>query len=99
MGIHCHLYIMSCHYVMVYIYYFQNNCTNNIPIANVKHTYVFVVSGSLKIAQLNHVNTIAPMENPINLDGHICPSNAITIFFTENINNIDIGIPINTVNQ
>jgi hypothetical protein len=61
--------------------------------------YVFVVKGSLNTAQLNHVNTIAPILKPINLEGHISPPNAEIIFFTENINNIDIGIPVNTVNQ
>jgi hypothetical protein len=66
---------------------------------NIKHTNVFVVMGSLKIPQLKAVKTIAPMLNPISLDGHICPSNAIIIFFTEYINTIDMGIPISTVNQ
>ena len=66
---------------------------------NIKHTNVFVVMGSLKIPQLKAVKTIAPMLNPISLDGHICPSNAIIIFFTEYINTIDMGIPIRTVNQ
>jgi hypothetical protein len=45
------------------------------------------------------VNTIAPILKPNNLDGHISPLKAIIIFFTENINNIDIGIPTKTVNQ
>ena len=66
---------------------------------NIKHTNVFVVIGSLKIPQLKAVKTIAPMLNPINLDGHIWPSNAVIIFFTEYINTIDMGIPISTVNQ
>jgi hypothetical protein len=45
------------------------------------------------------VNTTVPILNPINLDGHIWPSYAITIFFTEYIKNIDAGIPIKTTNQ
>jgi hypothetical protein len=42
---------------------------------------------------------MAPIENPINLEGHICPPYAMTMFFTENINNIETGIPIRTTNQ
>ena len=67
--------------------------------ANARQTYVLVVNGSLNMDQLNHVNTMAPIEKPINLEGHICPSKAKTIFFTEYMNNIDIGMPINTFNQ
>jgi hypothetical protein len=51
------------------------------------------------MAQLNHVNTIAPIEKPISLDGHNCPLNAITMFFTEYMNSIETGIPMSTVNQ
>lgn len=68
-------------------------------IANPKQIIVFIVNGSLNTDQLNQLNTIAPIENPIKRDGHICPSNAITMFLTEYINNIEIGIPINTVSQ
>jgi hypothetical protein len=32
---------------------------------------------------------MAPIENPINRDGHNCPSNAIIRFCTEYKNNID----------
>jgi hypothetical protein len=38
---------------------------------NIRHTNVFAVIGSLKIPQLSPVKTIAPILNPINLDGHI----------------------------
>jgi hypothetical protein len=78
---------------------FQNNCIINIKNDKNKQTYVFVVKGSSNTFQLNNVNTIAPILNPINLDGHISPLNAVTIFFTEYINKIEIGIPANTVNQ
>ena len=64
-----------------------------------KHIMVFKVRGSPNKDQLKYVKTIAPIENPINLEGHICPPNAITIFFTENMNNMEIGIPIKTTNQ
>jgi hypothetical protein len=67
--------------------------------ANPKQINVFVVNGSLNNNQLNQLNTIAPIENPIKREGHICPSNAIIMFLTEYMNNIEIGMPINTVSQ
>jgi hypothetical protein len=39
--------------------------------ANPKQINVFVVNGSLNTDQLNKLNTIAPIENPIKRDGHI----------------------------
>ena len=61
--------------------------------------YVFIVSGSLKTNQDNTVKTIAPILKPINLEGQSCPSKAMTKFFTENINNIEIGIPNKTIKK
>jgi hypothetical protein len=43
---------------------------NKIDNAKNKQTIVFVDIGSLKIIQLNIVNTIAPILNPISLEGH-----------------------------
>jgi hypothetical protein len=60
---------------------------------------VFIVKGSPNKDQLKYVNTTAPMENPINREGHISPPYADIILLTEYINNIDTGIPIRTTNQ
>jgi hypothetical protein len=58
---------------------------------------VFNVTGSpnhnLDIA----INTITPTPYPIKRDGHNSPSYADTIYFTDDINKYDIGIPINEV--
>ena len=42
-------------------------------------------------------NTIIPIANPINLDGHISPSYATTKYSTDFINNHAIGIEGNSV--
>ena len=71
----------------------------NIPKANNKLTIVFILKGSLNNHQLNQVNTIAPILNPSKREGHSCPLYAETIYLTDPINNIEIGIPISTTNQ
>jgi hypothetical protein len=45
----------------------------NIVNDSAKQISVLLVSGSSNKCQLKYVNTMAPIENPINLDGHICP--------------------------
>ena len=59
---------------------------------------VFNVNGSLNSKQLNIVNTIAPMPNPINRLGHSSPLYAATKFSTDLINTNEIGIaPANII--
>ena len=65
----------------------------------IRQIIVFVLSGSAKRYELKKVNTIVPSAKPINLDGHIWPSYAVTIFFTECIKQIEAGIPIRTTSQ
>jgi hypothetical protein len=57
----------------------------------IKQIIVFIVKGSPNKDQLKYVNTTAPMENPINREGHISPPYADIILLTEYINNIDAG--------
>jgi hypothetical protein len=45
------------------------------------------------------VNTIVPIENPINLPGHNSPLKACWKFLTEVVNRYDIGIPQSNTNQ
>ena len=80
-------------------YYFMNSCTPKMENDKIKQIIVLMVRGSPNRNQLKYVNTRAPMENPINREGHISPPYANTIFLTEYINNIDTGIPIKTNNQ
>lgn len=51
--------------------YFQKNCISNIKDANIKQVIVFIVSGSFIIKFERMANTIAPIENPINLPGQV----------------------------
>ena len=60
---------------------------------------VFVVNGSLNNNSDITVNTITPIPNPINREGHISPPNANTKCFTDCMNMNEIGIPINTTAQ
>ena len=52
-----------------------------------------IVNGSLKNIQVNIENTIIPIENPINREGYIFPSNAstkaVTGFMYKNVIGID----------
>jgi hypothetical protein len=77
----------------------MNNCIHNITTLNNKHIDVLAVTGSRNRAYDIMIKTIVPMEKPMRRDGHICPLKAVTIFLTEYINSIDMGIPIRTTSQ
>ena len=62
--------------------------------ANPRQIKVFNDKGSLNQAHDIPVNTIAPMANPSNLEGHSCPSKCDTKCLTEDKYRRDKGIPI-----
>lgn len=62
--------------------------------ANPRHTSVFGASGSLNQNHDINVNTRAPTENPISLEGHSCPSKCATKCFTDCKYSREIGNPI-----
>jgi len=58
-----------------------------------KQVSVLGVRGSLNNQYDIAVNTTTPIPKPINLLGHICPSYALIMLFTDIINRYDIGTP------
>ena len=51
-----------------------------------KQVSVLDVKCSLNIKNDMPVNTVTPIPKPINLEGHIWPSYAVTRYLTDNIN-------------
>ena len=62
--------------------------------ANPRQIKVFKDKGSLNQAQDIPVNTIAPIANPNNREGHNCPSKCTTKYFTDCMYSNDSGMPI-----
>ena len=68
--------------ISIFIVYFQNIWINNIITESNKQNVVFAFIDSWKTKYESVVKIIVPIENPINLDGHISPLYEITIYLT-----------------